>query len=64
MKTLNIGLVGTGLMGRAHSNAFRQAPQFFDLKRKPVLKAVCGRDKKKAQAFAKNWGYELSLIHI
>ncbi|MDQ8182036.1 Gfo/Idh/MocA family oxidoreductase [Pelagicoccus sp. SDUM812005] len=58
MKALNIGLVGTGLMGRAHSNAFRQAPKFFDLKRRPVLKAVCGRDAKKAQAFADNWGYE------
>ncbi|MDQ8184634.1 Gfo/Idh/MocA family oxidoreductase [Pelagicoccus sp. SDUM812002] len=58
MKTLNIGLIGTGLMGRAHTNAFRQAPQFFDLKRKPILKAVSGRDVKKAKSFADNWGYE------
>ena len=29
--TLNIGLVGYGFMGRAHSNAFRQAERFFDL---------------------------------
>jgi len=58
MKPLNVGMVGTGLMGRAHTNAFRQAPQFFPLQRRPVLKAVCGRDEQKAQAFAKNWGYE------
>ncbi|MBK1877442.1 Gfo/Idh/MocA family protein [Pelagicoccus mobilis] len=58
MKPLNIGMVGYGLMGRAHTNAFRQANQFFSLGHRPVLKAVCGRDGKKAKAFAKNWGYE------
>ena len=31
MKNLNIGLVGYGFMGRTHSNAFLQAPRFFDL---------------------------------
>ena len=30
MKTLNIGLVGYGFMGRTHSNAYLQAPRFFD----------------------------------
>ena len=34
---LNIGLVGYGFMGRAHSNAFLQAPRFFDLPYRPVL---------------------------
>ena len=58
MKRLNIGLVGYGFMGRAHSNAFRKAPNFFDLPYQPVLKAVCGRDAKKAQAFAAKWGFE------
>ena len=58
MKPLNIGLVGYGLMGRAHSNAFRQANQFFPLEYRPVLKAVCGRDGAKTKAFAENWGYE------
>jgi len=58
MKTLNIGLVGYGFMGRAHSNAYRQAPNFFDLEYKPVLKAVCGRDSQKAKAFSERWGFE------
>src|SRR5512133_3676939 len=58
MKPLNIGLVGYGFMGRAHSNAFRKAPNFFDLPYQPVLKAICGRDSGKAGAFAKKWGYE------
>jgi predicted dehydrogenase len=58
MKTLNIGLVGYGFMGRTHSNAFLQAPRFFDLPLKPVLKAVCARNADRAKAFASNWGYE------
>jgi myo-inositol 2-dehydrogenase/D-chiro-inositol 1-dehydrogenase len=58
MKPLNIGMIGYGLMGRAHTNAFRQVSQFFSLAHKPVLKAICGRDGVKAAAFAANWGYE------
>lgn len=58
MKPLNIGLVGYGFMGRAHSNAYRKAPNFFDLPFQPVLKAVCARDTGKASEFAKRWGYE------
>jgi predicted dehydrogenase len=57
-KTLNIGLVGYGFMGRAHSNAFRQAEQFFDLPFQPVLKAICARNQDRAHAFAGKWGYE------
>jgi myo-inositol 2-dehydrogenase/D-chiro-inositol 1-dehydrogenase len=57
-KTLNIGLVGYGFMGRAHSNAFRQAERFFDLPFTPVLKAICARNQDRAQAFARTWGYE------
>jgi myo-inositol 2-dehydrogenase/D-chiro-inositol 1-dehydrogenase len=57
-KTLNVGLVGYGFMGRTHSNAFLQAPRFFDLPYKPVLKAVCARNAERAKSFAENWGYE------
>ncbi|HTL02353.1 MAG TPA: Gfo/Idh/MocA family oxidoreductase, partial [Vicinamibacterales bacterium] len=54
---LNIGLVGYGFMGRAHSNAFLQAPRFFDLPYRPVLKAVAARNRERASTFAANWGY-------
>lgn len=57
MKTLNIGLVGYGFMGRTHSNAFLQAPRFFDLPRKPILKAVAARNEERVKTFAANWGY-------
>ena len=62
MKThepLNIGMIGYGFMGRAHSNAYRKVANFFpDLKYRPVLKAVCARNAERAQAFADTWGYE------
>ena len=57
-KPLNIGMVGYGFMGRAHSNAYRRVGNFFDLDYQPVLKAACGRNKKAVKAFADQWGYE------
>jgi myo-inositol 2-dehydrogenase/D-chiro-inositol 1-dehydrogenase len=57
-KPLNIGMVGYGFMGRAHSNAFSQAPHFFDLPFQPVLKAACARNAEKLKPFADQWGYQ------
>ena len=58
MKTLNVGMVGYGLMGRAHTNAFRKVRNFFPGEIYPVLKAACGRDEAQVKAFAETWGYE------
>jgi len=58
MKKINIGLIGYGFMGRAHSNAFRKVSNFFDLEYQPVLKAACARDADKVKSFASKWGYE------
>src|SRR6202521_3125082 len=57
-KDLNVGLVGYGFMGRTHSNAYLQAPRFFDLPYRPVLKAVCARNADRVKAFAENWNYQ------
>jgi predicted dehydrogenase len=58
-KTLNIGLIGGGFMGRTHSNGYRRVANFFpDLQYTPVLKAVCFRNETKLKAFAEQWGYE------
>lgn len=57
-KPLNIGMIGYGFMGRAHSNAYRKVGNFFDLAYQPVLKAICARDADKAKKFAAQWGYE------
>ena len=57
-KPLNIGLIGTGFMGKAHSNAYRRVSNFFKLPYHPVLKAVCARSPDKVKEFAETWGYE------
>lgn len=58
-KTLNIGLIGGGFMGRTHSNGYNRIRNFFpDLEFTPVLKAVCFRSETKLKAFAEQWGYE------
>ena len=58
MKPLNIGMIGYGFMGRAHSNAYKTVSNFFETEHKPVLKAVCARNEVAVKAFAKTWGYE------
>ncbi|GMV99573.1 MAG: oxidoreductase [Candidatus Hydrogenedentota bacterium] len=57
-KKLNIGMIGYGFMGRAHSNGFRKVSNFFDLEYQPVLKAACARNEEQLKAFADTWGYE------
>ncbi|MGA1540310.1 MAG: Gfo/Idh/MocA family oxidoreductase [Chthoniobacterales bacterium] len=54
---LRIVLIGTQFMGRAHSNAWRQAQPFFEPERVPELSVVCGRDLAKTEAFARQWGW-------
>ncbi|MGE5553036.1 MAG: Gfo/Idh/MocA family protein [Betaproteobacteria bacterium] len=57
-KSLNVGLVGTRFMGRAHSHAFRDLPMFFDTELIPVLKAICGQDEENARRVAHRFGWE------
>ena len=58
MKTINVGLIGCGFMGRTHSNAYRKVGNFFPLDAQPVLRAICDVNAEKAAAFAAQWGYE------
>ncbi|MEM7370225.1 MAG: Gfo/Idh/MocA family oxidoreductase [Bacteroidota bacterium] len=57
-KQLRIGLIGTGFMGRAHSNAYKRIGDFFpELVYRPVLQAVCSRSSERVKDFAEQWGY-------
>ncbi|HVN53672.1 MAG TPA: Gfo/Idh/MocA family oxidoreductase [Anaerolineaceae bacterium] len=58
MKTVNVAIIGTKFMGKAHSNAWSSAPRFFDLELTPVLKVACGKNEKGTADFARNWGWE------
>ena len=55
-KALNVGMIGYGFMGRAHSNAYRKVGNFFDLEYKPVLKAVCARDAGQGKSVRRHLG--------
>src|SRR2546428_9961773 len=57
-KQLNVGLVGYGFMGRAHSNAYHRVNQFFDVAYQPTLKALAARSRDKAEVFARRWGWQ------
>ena len=59
-KKLNIGMIGYGFMGRAHSNAYLKVNRFFGLDYQPVLRAACARKEGKIKAFAENWGWRAS----
>ena len=56
-KPLRIAIIGYNFMGKAHSNAWRQAAKFFDLPLAPVLQVACGRDEAAVRAFADRWGW-------
>jgi len=58
MKELNVAIIGYKFMGKAHSNAWKNVNNFFDLPFKPILKVACGRNKEGLQEFADRWGWE------
>ncbi|HUW32330.1 MAG TPA: Gfo/Idh/MocA family oxidoreductase [Planctomycetota bacterium] len=57
-KSLGVGLIGCGFMGRTHSNAYRRLNNFFKVEHAPVLKAICDVAGDKAKEFVEVWGYE------
>ena len=58
-KEIRIGLIGTGFMGRTHSNGYNRVPNFYpDMVYMPKLKAVCSRNREKVEKFRHQWGYE------
>jgi len=59
-KTFRVGLIGYKFMGRAHSNAWRQAPKFFDLKANIERHTICGRDAAGVQAARAKLGWQFA----
>lgn len=58
MNEINVGIVGTKFMGRAHSNAFINVGHFFDLPARPVLRAACGRNAADLAVFSRQFGWQ------
>ena len=57
-RTIHIGMLGCGFMGKAHSHAYSTASHIFEaLPLKPVLYAVSGSREDRLKAFAHRFGY-------
>ena len=56
-KSIGIGLIGTGFMGRAHANAWSAVNRFFELPRSAALDTVASKDASQAEDFAQRWGF-------
>ncbi len=56
-KKLNIGLLGQGFMGRAHSAAWIKVNKFCNTEYEPVLKVVAGIIPA-VEPFSRDWGFE------
>lgn len=54
---LNIGLIGTGFMGKAHAFAFTMAPRVFDLPVEPMLHTVADVTPEAAAEAARRLGF-------
>ncbi|HUA39131.1 MAG TPA: Gfo/Idh/MocA family oxidoreductase [Candidatus Sulfopaludibacter sp.] len=57
-RTFRVGLIGYRFMGKAHSNAWRQAPRFFNLKANVELHTLCGRHAANVQAARAQLGWQ------
>jgi len=55
---LNIGIVGAGFMGRAHSNAWLDAPYYFDLPFQVERKVACDAMENVVNPFAEKFGWQ------
>ena len=51
-------MIGYGFMGKAHSNAWRQAPHFFSLKAKIEMHTICGRDRARVESARAQLGWQ------
>ena len=59
-KNFRVGLIGYKFMGRAHSNAWRQAPKFFNLPAGLELHTLCGRNAAAVQVARVQLGWQFS----
>ncbi len=58
MKEINVALIGCKFMGKAHSNAWKNAPHFFDMNLQPVMKVACDTNEQVLGEFAARWGWQ------
>ncbi len=60
-RTFRVGLIGHRFMGKAHSNAWRQAARFFHLKANIEMHTICGRNAADVQASRAQFGWQYAV---
>ncbi len=58
MKKIKVGLIGTGFMGRTHSNAYKSVNNIFGDEVVPELTAVADINADNAKALAERYGFQ------
>jgi len=59
-RSVNVALLGSKFMGRAHSNAWLNVGKFFPVDALPVMHTVAGRSAADLADFARTWGWQHS----
>ena len=57
-ESVNVALIGSKFMGRAHSNAWLNVGKFFPVDPLPRMHTVVGRNGSELADFAQTWGWE------
>jgi predicted dehydrogenase len=55
---INVGIVGTQFMGKAHTNAYLDVAYWFKLPKPPALRAACDINESDLKIFAERFGWE------
>lgn len=55
---MGVAMIGYAFMGRAHSQAWRNAHRFFDLPLEPHMAVLVGRDEQRATSAARQLGWD------
>jgi predicted dehydrogenase len=55
---VNVALLGSKFMGRAHSNAWLKVAKFFPVDPVPVMHTVVARNATELNEFARRWGWQ------
>ena len=61
MRSIGVGIIGWGFMGKTHTHAFRSIPLFYPgADFAPVAAAVCSRDEEKARSAKEQFGFRFA----
>ena len=57
---VNVALIGSKFMGRAHANAWGQVGRFFETDPSASLHTIVARNPEETAAFAETWGWQFA----